>query len=351
MMVTNPRVTVCIPTYNRAGYLSQCLSSVLAQTFRDFEVIVSDNCSTDATGEIVRACGDPRVRYVRNDRNLGVFPNMNRCLELATGEYVCILHDDDLYAPQFLERETRMLDQHPNAGFVHAAAYQIDAAGACLGLRRSYPRDCLLDGKEEFVRYLQGHNVWCPTVMVRRDLYRKVGGFDPSYLCSDFLMWLRLSLRADVAYIAEPLAAVRVHTAALSSSIPPNRWCEDFFDILDQGFCLAESQRPALIRSREQVMRGAVRAQGKRFFIAAVASLATGDVHAAEGYMAVLHELERRGLPSIYFLLAKAFQNPAGLSLLTLTRQLRRTWKASRMPVEEAWCSVPAPSYSNVQPG
>jgi hypothetical protein len=276
---------------------------------------------------------------------------MNRCLELATGEYVCILHDDDLYAPRFLERESAMLDRHPGAGFVHCAVYEIDAGGARRRLTRAYSHDRLLDGRQEFLQYLCGHNVCCSTVMARRNLYRQVGPFDMGLLCSDWLMWLQLSLRADVAYIAEPLAAVRVHTAALSSSIPPNRWCEDFFDILDQGFCLAESQRPALIRSREQVMRGAVRAQGKRFFIAAVASLATGDVHAAEGYMAVLHELERRGLPSIYFLLAKAFQNPAGLSLLTLTRQLRRTWKASRMPVEEAWCSVPAPSYSNVQPG
>lgn len=339
-MLRTPKVTVCLPTYNRAVYLAQSLSSVLAQTFQDFEVIVSDNCSVDHTGEVVRAVADPRVRYIRNETNIGLFRNMNQCLDLARGEYVCILHDDDLYAPRFLEREIHMLDEHPSAGFVHSAAYQIDSAGARLTLCRSYSKDCLLDGNEEFVRYLRGHNVWFPTVMVRRELYRQVGGFDPSFLCSDFLMWLRLSLRADVAYIAEPLAGIRVHAAALSSSISPQRWCEEFFDIVDQGFRLAESQRPALIRSREEVMRAAVRAQGRRFFVAAMASLTAGDIRAADGYIAVLRDLEGKGLSRTYGLAARALHNRAGLSLLTLTRRLRRAWKASRAwKADEAWAA------------
>jgi cellulose synthase/poly-beta-1,6-N-acetylglucosamine synthase-like glycosyltransferase len=335
--VTTPKISVCLPTYNRAGYLAQALASVLAQTFQDYEVIVSDNCSQDHTGDVVRAVTDPRVRYVRNETNIGLFGNMNQCLELARGEYVCILPDDDLYAPTLLERESAILDRHAQVGFVHAAAYQIDSAGAGLSLVRSYPSDCVLDGDQEFVGYLKGHNVWFPTAMVRRSLYRQVGAFDPSFLCSDFLMWLRLSLHGDVAYIAEPLAGIRVHASTISSNISPQRWCDEFFAIVEQGFLLAEAQRPGLITSRGEVMRTAVQTQGKRFFVAALAALTAGDTVSADGYLAVVRDLERKGLSRKYGVAASALRTSAGLRLLTLTRQLRRAWKTSRLEGDGAW--------------
>jgi hypothetical protein len=330
------KVTVCLPTYNRADYLSQALASVLGQTFQDFEVIVSDNCSADNTGEVVRAVTDPRVRYVRNETNIGLFRNMNQCLEMARGEYICILHDDDLYLPEFLERSVQMLDRYPSAGFVHSAAYEIDAAGARVSLSRHYAADCLRNGDDEFVRYLQGHNVWFPTAMVRRDLYRQVGGFEPSILCSDFLMWLQLAIRADVVYISTPLAGMRIHSGALSSSLTPQRWYQEFFDILEQGLRMADAQRPGLIRSRQAVMQAAVRAQGRRFFIAAIAAMTSRDTHGAAGYIAVLRELEGRGLARVYGLVARMLHNRPGFSLLAVTRHLRRSWKTLRLRGGEA---------------
>lgn len=332
-----PKISVCIPTYNRAGYLSQCLASILDQTFQNFEVIVSDNCSTDATGETVRAFGDARVRYVRNDSNIGAFRNMNRCLDMACGDYVCILHDDDLYAPRFLEREAEMLDRHPSAGFVHCSVYEIDAAGTRRRLVRAFSQDCLVESKREFVRYLGGHNVCCSTVMVRRDLYRRVGAFDTDLLCSDWLMWLQFSLMADVAYVAEPLASMRVHKTTLSSGIEPSRWCEEFLTIAERGFLLAEAACPSLVRSKESLMRRAATAQAQRFFIAALAALTDGAVSVADGYVAVLRELERRGAPRSYAWLAMAFRNPVGRHVLRLIRRLRRAQAAKELPSGGAW--------------
>lgn len=321
-----PKVTVCLPTYNRSGYLSQCLASVLAQTFRDFEVIVSDNCSPDDTAEIVGAFRDARIRYVRNPRNIGVFPNMNQCLELARGQYVCIVHDDDLYEPRFLEREVEMLDRHPMAAFVHCATCEIDKDGRRVRLVRAYSEDCLLEGKAEFIRYLGGHNVCCSTVMVRGDLYRKMGGFDASLMCSDWLMWLRLCLEGDVAYLAEPLASLRIHKSALSSGIDPARWCQEFLTVIRRGLSVAEAASPSLITRRSELIQGASKTQGKRFFIAAVAALCEGDDKAVNGFVEVLCELERYGLSRAYVRWISAFRNPVGRWGLSWVRRLRRFW-------------------------
>jgi len=336
-MRSQPKISVCIPTYNRADYLELCLSSILSQTFSDFEVIVSDNCSSDATSDVVQGCNDSRVRYSRNDRNVGVTLNRNRCLELAQGEYVCILGDDDLYAPSFLERESTMLDRHPSVGFVHCAVYQIDASGNRQRLVQAYPHDSVLEGEDEFLRYLGGHNVCCSTVMVRRELHRQVEMYDPSFLCHDWLMWLQLALRADVAYIAEPLVSMRVHMATTSSSLEPSRWCREFLAILERGLCLAESTHSSLLRSKDRVRRWAIRAQGNRFFVAAVAAITSGSFSVADGYIGVLRELEERGLPRPYRILASALRNRMGQRLLFHARRLRRARDARNLPVEAVW--------------
>ncbi len=319
-----PKVTVCLPTYNRSGYLIQCLASILAQTFRDFEVIVSDNCSSDDTPAVVGALRDPRLRYVRNASNIGVFPNMNQCLDLARGQYICILHDDDLYEPWFLEREVALLDRHPSAAFVHCATYEIDGEGRRRRVVRAYLEDRLLDGKAEFRRYLGGHNVCCSTVMVRGDHYRKMGGFDTELLCSDWLMWLRLCLEGDVAYVAEPLASMRVHGASFSSSIQAVRWCQDFLGVLDRGLAVAEAACPSLVADRGDLLRQASRAQGKRFLIAAVAALCEGNESGTKGFVQVLRELEGLGSPRAYAWLVQACRNPVGRFCLRGVRRLHR---------------------------
>jgi cellulose synthase/poly-beta-1,6-N-acetylglucosamine synthase-like glycosyltransferase len=342
-MTRVPKVTVCLPTFNRAHYLPQALSSVLTQSFQDFEVLVSDNCSSDDTSGYMATVTDSRVRYIRNAVNIGLFPNMNQCIEQARGEYVCILHDDDLYAPHFLEREVRMMEAHPSVGFIHTAAYQIDATGRRLGLYRSYPTDCVRPSGEEFVSYLAGHNVWFATVMVRRELYRQVGGYDPAFLCSDFGMWLRLALRADIGYIAEPLAAIRLHSARLTSTMLPKRWSDEFFAIVDEALRRADVERPGLVRSRAAVMHRAVRVQGRRFLIAGLEALSAGDADTARGFADVLQALRSRGLPASYAWTIGLLQNAPGRAVLRIVRDLRRAWRTSQLPAETAWSTAPAP--------
>jgi glycosyltransferase involved in cell wall biosynthesis len=294
------------------------------QTFQDIEILVSDNCSTDDTQAVVAACADPRLRYYRNASNLGPYPNLNRLLELAAGEYVCILHDDDLYAPEFLEREARMLDEHPRVGMVHCAVREVDEQGRQRQVVRAYPTTRTLDGKQEFVRYLKGHNVCCSSVMARRTIYRDAGPFDPRYLTADFLMWMKLALRGDVAYIADPLLDMRVHPQAVTSWLAPSRWHEEFIAILEEGLALGAAADPSLVAQRPALVRQAADAQGRRFLVAALAAIARGDFALARRHIAVLEKLRDLGLSRAYAMSARLLANRPGQAVLSAAAVVRR---------------------------
>jgi len=220
-----PRVSVCIPVYNGAAYIRECIESVLAQTFGDFELIVADNCSTDDTETIVRSFMDPRVRYVRNARNLGLVGNANRCLQLASSEYVCLFHHDDLMLPQNLARKVAVLDAHPGVGFVHSNLLLVDETGRCVagGIWTEHSRrDYVESGRVAFRRFLlempRASSIFIGAVLARRSCYRRLGGFREELPhCNDSEMWMRMMLFFDVACVGEPLVKYRVHQTSTSS--------------------------------------------------------------------------------------------------------------------------------------
>lgn len=129
-----PRVTVGIPVYNGAKYLGQAIESVLAQTFTDFELIICDNASTDATAAIALeyAARDARVRYTRNRENIGAQRNFNRVFELSTGEYFKWMAADDLIKPEFLKNCVAALEAEPGAVLAYTRGAGIDASGTLL---------------------------------------------------------------------------------------------------------------------------------------------------------------------------------------------------------------------------
>lgn len=319
-----PKVTVGLPTYNRAGYLKECLASILNQSFRDFEVIVSDNCSTDSTAEVALSCTDPRVRYSRNGTNIGHIANMNRCLTLARGQYLVIAHDDDLYAHEFLAREVELLDNSPTVGMVHCATFEIDANAIVTRLVRAHATTCILGGKHEFIRYLQGHNVCCSTVMAPRRVYEEMGGLDTRYMCWDWLMWLRLALRYDIAYIADPLVGMRVHGERVSSCMSAEKWHREFVDIFQEAYAEALAEFPEILEAKERLVRQAEREQSKRFLIAAVQAASLGNFAVSQDYVNVLRGFNGWGLPRLYALVARLLSNRVGQSVLAPVRQARR---------------------------
>lgn len=134
------RLTIGLPVYNGEDYLAASINSLLAQTFTDFELIVSDNASTDGTRSVAEsfAALDPRVRYVRHPVNLGSTENHNFVIREATGEFFKWASDDDLYAPDLLQRCIEALDARPEIALAHAWTAFIDEAGEAIHAK-DYP--------------------------------------------------------------------------------------------------------------------------------------------------------------------------------------------------------------------
>jgi len=210
-----PKISVCIPTYNRACFLRHALASVLVQERADFEVVVSDNASTDNTSEVVRALADPRVRYYRNARNLGPIGNGRRCQELAVGEYLTFLFDDDVMMAGNLARKTALLDQHPSVGMVHSRGVFIDEQGAILSRPwlAPYTEDRIWPVGGFFRDLINSNNlVMFSSVVFRRECIEKLGFVDDRLgYTNDFELWMRIALHYEVAYLDDPLVQYRVH--------------------------------------------------------------------------------------------------------------------------------------------
>ena len=119
---TGPRLSIGLPVYNGEDYLAESLEALLGQTYEDFELIISDNASTDGTTDICRryARQDSRIRYFRQSRNLGCNPNHNFVIEQARGELFKLASDDDLYARDLLKRCVDVLDECPRYVLVHS---------------------------------------------------------------------------------------------------------------------------------------------------------------------------------------------------------------------------------------
>ncbi|MGH7930195.1 MAG: glycosyltransferase family 2 protein, partial [Candidatus Binatia bacterium] len=129
-MSASPLVTIAIPTYNRAGsYLPQALQCALDQTYPHFELVVSDNGSTDHTRALVSGIGDTRIRYFRHDAGIGANNNFNFCFRQARGKYFSLLHDDDLIDPDFVESCIQAEAVSPDAGIIRTGTRIIDTEG------------------------------------------------------------------------------------------------------------------------------------------------------------------------------------------------------------------------------
>lgn len=116
--MTKPKVSVLIPVYNAAPYLFDTINAVLAQEFKDFELILLNDASSDNSEEIIRQFKDPRIRYLKNNTNLGISASRNKLMDLARGKYLAVLDNDDICLPQRLKIQSKYLDTHPNVSAV-----------------------------------------------------------------------------------------------------------------------------------------------------------------------------------------------------------------------------------------
>ncbi|MEI6813816.1 MAG: glycosyltransferase family 2 protein [bacterium] len=200
------RVTVAIPVYNREGMIRQVVLSALDQQLAegwDLEVLVVDNCSTDSTAQVVASITDPRLRLVRNDRNLGMFGNFNRCRELATGEFIRYLCSDDFLPKDCLAGEVALLQAHPSAALLNTVGRTrgIDD-GPLIGSH--FPEGLIPGGQvseDALLELAQGRNAFnFPSgMLVRAESARRAGAFDEQLLgLADVDYWIQLVQQGDL---------------------------------------------------------------------------------------------------------------------------------------------------------
>lgn len=201
---TAPLVSICIPTFNRADMIGKAIESATGQSYRNIEIIVVDNASTDNTRSVVSAYTDPRIRYIRNPENLGLFGNANRCIELSGGKYIHILHSDDFIDPQFTATCVEFFEAHPEVAMTFTST-RIMTGDTVHGDCVLFDRDTIFSAPEGFRRILsQRPFVSCPSVMVRKTVYEQVGKYSLEYPYSaDYYLWLQISHVSDIAYIKD----------------------------------------------------------------------------------------------------------------------------------------------------
>lgn len=206
-------VTVGVPVRNGGRYLDEALAALRSQTFRDFEVVISDNASTDDTADICRrhAADDLRIAYHRNDRDRGAVHNFNRCLELARGRYFTWKAHDDLVAPTFLARCVARLEDEPDAVLCHTRTHIVDADGRVLGVYD--PATLGTDADRPSSRF--GARVVAPHCVevfgvIRTDALRRVRPLQP-FVGSDRAVLAELALEGRFVTVDEPLFHNRKH--------------------------------------------------------------------------------------------------------------------------------------------
>lgn len=214
-----PRVSIGLPVYNGERYLAAALDSLLAQTHQDFELIVSDNASTDRTEQIARdyAARDPRIRYSRNETNIGAPRNYMRAFHLASGEYFRWANYDDLSGPEFLERCIEVLDRDPSVVLAYPKTKVIDAEGHVISDYEDNLHILMEAPSQRFAHVLQHlarnnaiYGLTRPAVIRKM---RPLGVF----IASDVCFMAELSLYGKFWEVPERLFFRRMHPKASSS--------------------------------------------------------------------------------------------------------------------------------------
>lgn len=205
-----PKVSILLTCYNHLEYLKVAWQSIFDQTFRDFEVIALDDGSTDGTREWLSS--QEGATIVFNEENLGTYATLNVGLERASGEYIAIFNDDDVWMPEKLERQVAMLDANPRIGLVHTDGWFIDGQGhrrhdSPLGF--DFPRT---ETGDILLALVHANSIIASAVVARRTCFNELGGFNEKYFGSgDWEMWYRICEKWEAGYIGDPLTLYRVH--------------------------------------------------------------------------------------------------------------------------------------------
>lgn len=222
-MCTNnqPRVSVLIPVYNAAPFIAATIRAVLAQTFKDFELILLNDGSTDNSAEIIAGFDDTRIRYAENERNLGISATRNKLVSMARGDYIAVLDNDDICLPRRLEAQVRFLDEHPDIAIAGTWFELFCPPGSSL-LRRLLLSPGWVWCQPRFPSRKdawRGNVLMHPTAMYRREIFAAHGiAYNAEYTPAEDYDLVRQALDAGlkIANIPQILLRYNLHGGNVS---------------------------------------------------------------------------------------------------------------------------------------
>lgn len=224
-MKNSPLVSVIIPAYNHEMYIEEALQSVINQTYKNIQLIVINDGSTDGTEAIIanfiKKYNNFNIEYLSKP-NEGICRTLNKGLELAKGKYVALLASDDMYAPDRIEKQLKLMEENANIGLVFSDHYfvrfnqitQIKATDYKPNIKKCFINN--IQNVNMYEKLLTENIIPALTVFIRKECFDKVGGFDNNLKREDYDMWLRISKEFPIAFIDEPLAYYRIHDSNLS---------------------------------------------------------------------------------------------------------------------------------------
>lgn len=222
--MTRQTITVAIPSYNKESQISRCIESILKNAEDIDEIILIDNCSEDKTFEIAQSY-QPKLKCVKNETNVGMSTNFNRCIELCNTGWLMIFHADDMMLEEAIKKYRKLIEKYPDLGLIHADSYSLKEGG--VHIQTYSPRV----SKEYYPAGLAALSCpygICSAVMVKKEAYDRLGLFLANSFSPDVEMWARVASQYPVGSICEPTVT---YYSSVNSTGPQSLVKRKFQDI------------------------------------------------------------------------------------------------------------------------
>jgi len=218
--MSTPKVSISVPLYNKEKYIGRTISSLLSQTFSDFELIICDNASSDKSLEIVSSFNDPRIKIFTEKETNWDGSNWNKCVTLSSGKYVALFHADDLYDPQIIEKQVKAFEKYPELGAVFTRAYTIDEKDAVMG--EMFADEALIKSEtvnldaalRSYIETGRGSFI-CPSATILKSVYDNIGLYRlPEGIYkfgNDYDLYFRVLEKYPIKILPEKLVKYRIY--------------------------------------------------------------------------------------------------------------------------------------------
>lgn len=227
-MNKQPLVSICIPNYNYENYINEAVDSALGQTYKNTEIIIADNCSTDGSMAALSKYGD-KIKIYQNNENVGIADNHNIAANYANGDYFCLLSSDDILNSKFIEKTVKLMLKFENSdydiGMVMAEKNIVDERGIVTEFAPFYASDFVCKGESHAKVSMMGNPTPPSFCLVKKSAFAMTKGFQKIYgTAHDWGFMFDMNMVSDVGYISEKLGLYRVHNGISTSSVNDFRY-------------------------------------------------------------------------------------------------------------------------------